>query len=501
MQKRNECSRTMSIQKKFSSGVAWMSAGSWIEQAVNFAIFALLARLLGVEAFGFLAMAAAFVLIPEFLVRESVSEILLTRDALSPGRLNSVFWLLTMFGTALSAILLAASGPIARFYGAPEVGPLIVALSPTVSMIALTAVPVALLRRNMQFRVLALRAVAGVVAGGVVGVGMALAGYGVWSLAGQRVTQVGVNVIMAWAAVSWRPGIDISLHHIRDVFHFGHRMVGLRAAELTAVQMPSIIVGVMLGPTQAGLFSIAWRVVEIASFLVITPLRMVAQPAFSSVARSGGHAANLLVDIMRMAGLVVFPAFAGLAVLAEPALIVLFGQKWAPAAPVLSVMSIFGMYLCIEKVQQTYCLAVGKVGVLALLAWCEVGLAATLIYLAVSLDLTAVAAAFVAGFLIVWPLRFRNLAAIADIGPGQLARVHILPMTITVVMTVSVWLLANWLEGSSNAVILGLGTLTGILIFTVLTLLLLRNRLHLLRSFLRPAPVAASAAADPRSPS
>ena len=487
MRKQSGASRAMSIQKKFSSGVAWMSAGSWIEQAVNFAIFALLARLLGVEAFGFLAMAAAFVLISEFLVRESVSEILLTQEALSPGRLNSVFWLLTVFGIALSAILFAASGPIARFYDASEVGPLIVALSPTVLMIALTAVPVALLRRDMQFRVLALRAVAGVVAGGVVGVGMALAGYGVWSLAGQRVTQVGVNVIMAWAAVSWRPGADISLHHIRDVFSFGHRMVGLRAAELAAVQLPSIIVGVMLGPTQAGLFSIAWRVVEIASFLVITPLRMVAQPAFSSVARSGGQATNLLVDIMRMAGLAVFPAFAGLAVLSEPALIVLFGQKWAPAAPVLSVMSIFGMYLCIEKVQQTYCLAAGKVGVLALLAWCEVGLAATLIYLAVTFGLTAVATAFVAAFLVVWPLRFRNLATIANLGPVQLAGVHTLPMTMAVVMAVGVWLLSNWLAEPSNAVILGLGTLTGIVIFVVLALLLSRDRLQLLRSFMRPA--------------
>ena len=273
-------------------------------------------------------------------------------------------------------------------------------------------------------------------------------------------------------------------------------MVGLRAAELAAVQMPSIIVGVMLGPTQAGLFLIAWRVVEIVSFLIITPLRMVAQPAFSSVARSGGHATSLLVDIMRMAGLAVFPAFAGLAMLSEPALIVLFGQKWAPAAPVLSVMSIFGMYLCIEKVQQTYCLAAGKVGVLALLAWCEVGLAAALIYLAVPFGLTAVAAAFVAAFLVVWPLRFHNLATIADLGPAQLARVHTLPMIMTVVMALSISLLTNWLEGHSNAVILGAGTLTGVMIFAVLTLFLLRDRLDLLRSFLR----SATASTDPSAP-
>ncbi|WP_320178750.1 hypothetical protein [Roseovarius pacificus] len=67
-----------------------MSAGGWIEQAINFVIFAILARLLGVETFSFLAMAAAFVLISEFIVRESVSEILPPVSARQPRPLRIV---------------------------------------------------------------------------------------------------------------------------------------------------------------------------------------------------------------------------------------------------------------------------------------------------------------------------------------------------------------------------------------------------------------------------
>lgn len=483
----------MSVERDFTSGVFWMSAGSWIEQGVNFLVFAILARLLGIEAFGFLAMAAAFVLISEFLVRESVSEILLTKDALTPERLNAVFWVLVGFGTLLTAMLLAASGSISGFYGEAQVGPLIVALSPTVLMIALTAVPVAILRREMRFRVLALRAIAGVVAGGVVGVGMALAGFGVWSLAGQRIVQVGVNIIMAWLAVSWRPGVSISGAQIKDVVRFGHRVAGLRAAELLAVQMPAVLIGVTLGPTQAGLFSIAWRVVEIASFLVITPLRMAAQPAFSAVARAGGEASKLLTDIMRLSGLAVFPAFFGLAVLSEPALTVLFGQKWAPAAPVLTVMSFFGMYLSIEKVQQTFCIAAGKVKVLARLAWCEVIFAALLIYVAVPQGLTVVAVAFVAGFLLVWPFRFRNLGTIAGLDPLALARLHVAPALLALVMAAGIYALANVLSLPS-ILILPLGTLAGVVLFAGCAFFFLRDRLRLLNSFARPGAADAGPA-------
>ena len=68
----------MSIERKFANGVAWMAAGNWIEQVINFAVFVLLARILGAEAFGMLAMAAAFVLFCEFLVRESFSDFLIS---------------------------------------------------------------------------------------------------------------------------------------------------------------------------------------------------------------------------------------------------------------------------------------------------------------------------------------------------------------------------------------------------------------------------------------
>ena len=79
----------MSVARQFSAGVAWMAAGSWAEQAINFAIFVILARLLGAEAFGLLAMASAFVVFSEFLVRESLSEVLISTEDRKSTRLNS----------------------------------------------------------------------------------------------------------------------------------------------------------------------------------------------------------------------------------------------------------------------------------------------------------------------------------------------------------------------------------------------------------------------------
>ena len=148
----------MSTTQQFSKGVAWIAAGTWVEQAINFLVFITLVRLLGAENFGLIAMAGTFVIVAEFLVRESISEYLIAARAPGQAECDTVFWLLVAAGLILAFALFLGAGAIARFYGEAQVQGLIVALSLTVPFIALTAVPVALLRRDLRFRALSLRA-------------------------------------------------------------------------------------------------------------------------------------------------------------------------------------------------------------------------------------------------------------------------------------------------------------------------------------------------------
>ncbi len=473
----------MSIQRQFGSGVAWMAAGNWIEQAINFAVFVLLARILGAQAYGLLTMAAAFLLLSEALVRESFSDFLIAFAKPEPQHFNATFWMLAGLGAAMALVLILAARPIASFYGEAAVAGLIWALSPNVVMISLTAVPVAILRRELRFRTLALRAIAGVLAGGVVAVVMALNGFGVWSLAAQRLVQVLVNIVMAWAAVSWRPSLTLTRRHCRDVFRFGGTVLGLRAAELAATQVPSVIIGATLGPVTLGFFSIAWRLVEIGSFLIVTPLRLAAQPAFATITRSGAAASGLLIDISRLSGLVAFAAFAGLSVLAAPVVALLFGDQWLPAAPILSVLAVLGAYFCIEKIHQAYCLAAGRATATTLISWLEVALAALLVWQLEPWGIQVMAGGLVAAFLALWIVRFYVVASIAQVRIGALLRLHIAPVAGAVSMAGAVWLvLGQWPDWGPLADVL-VGVAVGVAYFIAFTALTMPTRLRLLRSF------------------
>ncbi len=473
----------MSIARKFGQSVAWMAIGNWTEQAVNFAVFVTLARLLGAKDYGLLAMASVFIVISEALVRESLSEYLIAAKDPTPADYNATFWLLAGLGGGLALILAALSGLAAGIYGEPEVQSIIVALSPSVLIVALNAVPVAILRRELNFRILSLRAIAGVVVGGVVGITMALMGFGVWSFVAQWLTLISTNAVMAWTAVDWRPGSAFSRQDMRRAATFGGQVLGLRAGELAATQTPLLVIGATLGPEATGLFSVAWRLVETLSFLIVTPLRMASQSAFAALARQGGGAGDLLLDISRLTGLVAFPFFAGLAVLASPMLGLIFGQKWLAAAPVLSVMALMGIYVCINRVQMSFCLAAGRAAAITFLAWAVVGLGAVLCWFTSPFGLVPVAAALVGAHYLLWPVYFRIVARLADLPVAALVTCHVLPALCAVIMAVCVALTARAFGGLGPTMVLAVTVPVGVTVFGALALLLMRDRFELLWSY------------------
>ena len=474
----------MSVEKSFARAVAWMAAGSWIEQGFNIAFFVLLARLLGAEAFGLVAMATAFVIFAESLVRETLSEGLIADKNPEPGQFSAAFWLLTGLGLILMTGLIVMAGPVASFYGEPVVRDLIIAFSPTVLLIATNAVPVAILRRNMQFKILSLRAIAGVVVGGTIGVTMALSGAGVWALVAQQVSLIAVNAAVAWIWAGWRPALRVDRARFTQVSQFGGKVLSLRLAELIATQTPIVLIGATLGATSLGFFTLAWRLIEVGSFLLVTPLRMASQSAFALLNREAGDAAQLLRDISHLSGLTAIPAFLGLAVTAEPLIALFFGSEWAPTGPVLAVLALVGLYLCIERVQQSFCLAAGQVGSLTVLAWAEVVLGVLMILIASRWGLLAVSLAFVARYYLLWPIRFRIVASLGGMSASALAMLFLRPAALALVMALAVMLVDRVLDFEVQVLRLIFAITVGLTVFGLGVITFMPDRLALLRRYM-----------------
>ena len=457
------------MKREFTIGVAWSGAASWLEQGASVIVFLLIARLVGAEAFGVATMAFAFLFLGEFLVRDTITEAIVERRSLEDGRLEATFFALIGFSLAIVLVLCIISGFAATLYGEPDVAPLIIASSPTVLMIGAAGVSTALLRRELAYKTLAIRTILGVVAGGIMGISLALNDFGAWSLVGQRLTQAGINSAFAIKAAGWLPqrwarGTDFSL-----LKGLGPRVVALRSLALIIVQTPTVALGIFAGPTAVGMFAFAWRMTEIVLFLIVNPLKGVAQSALAEMRRQNQSTAEFYLDLTELAALCCFSAFAGLALLSEPLIRVLVGPDWHDAGTILPFLCIAGAISALSAVQEAYLLAIDRLAAFVSASLIEVAIGVVIVVLTSPFGPAAVGAAVALRILLILPLR-TNAALKPELIPwAQFMHALISPILVAacVSLIVGLWRITA-ADGVTDVILIATSVVLGIATFCIL---------------------------------
>lgn len=317
-----------SIARKIVSGTAWTAAETWTRQVAMFAVFVILARYLDPEAFGLAALAMVAPIILGVPVTRGLPDALIQRPVIEPIHLDSAFWLLTLLGAALSSLVWVFSRPIAVMFGQPLLADLVKWASFIILFQALAAVPCAVLKRQLEFRLLALRTFAGTGVGGAVGIGMAIHGYGVWSLLGMQIAKTLVETIVLLFFGMWRPRLNLSLTRCRELFGFAGPVVGQSLWILINDEIPKVVLGIFLGPYAVGVYALARRPFDLIVEVFIGPLTAVAMPAVARVQDDPKKIGRFFDTTVRLAGLAGFPAFIGFAAVAPVAIPFIFGEQW-----------------------------------------------------------------------------------------------------------------------------------------------------------------------------
>src|SRR4051794_14875545 len=215
------------LRRRSMAGALWAFVETWGQQAIQLALFAILARLLGPEAYGVAAIAMMTLIAGDGLVLNAGwAEALVQRRELTRAHADAVFWIVMGAACALALLGSLLAGPVAVLFGEPRVAELIPWLSLSLPLQGLLVVPAALLRRDLRFAPHAVRATLAITCAGAVGVIMALSGYGVWSLVGYQLTQPMAEAVVLWRACPWRPGPRLSTAAARQMLGYTSGVMG-----------------------------------------------------------------------------------------------------------------------------------------------------------------------------------------------------------------------------------------------------------------------------------
>ncbi len=365
------------LKRRSAMGAVITMGGQGSKFVLQFGSKVALARLLLPTDFGLLAMVGPLVAAALLMTDLGLSAATIQRPTINQTELSSLFWLNVLIGFCLAGLAVAAAPLAAIFYATPAVTPVMMAMSAALLLSSLAAQHLALLNRRMQFGAIAMIEVGALVAGVIVGVGGALAGFGYWSLVAMQITNGLATLILACVFSRWRPsrpGIS------RDALHllrFGGTVTGYNLLGYLITNLGNILIGARFGAGPLGIYDRAYKLMFQPLWQMTAPAARVAVPLLSRLA--GDDAGYRSAYLAMLGGVLTLttPGILCAIVFAKPVIVVLLGERWLDVVPTFAWLG--GAALTLQLRQAASWLFVSQGRAKEQLKWGGLGSAAIII--------------------------------------------------------------------------------------------------------------------------
>jgi PST family polysaccharide transporter len=381
----------MSLGRRAARGAFWVAAGSWVNRLMLLVVLAVLARRLSPREFGVLSVLGlarnSLVIFGGFGFADAV---VYHRDRIRAAAATA-FTATTVLGVLLGLVLVPAAPVVAAFFHVPEATGPIRAYALVIAASTAGRIPLAMLTRDLAFSRRFVPEGVGSVAGGLVTVGAALAGSGVWAVVVGDLVRELLVLVLAVAVLPDRFGFGWDREAALTAWRYARHALTSELFEFGLQNVDYVLVGRLLGPTALGLYTLAFRI-AILPFLTVT--YVVGGVSFPFFARAAADLARVR-DAFRSTfnlGMAVTALLSGGLVFLAPSLQVL-GSKWAPAVPVARALAVYVLLRSAAHLMTPLLAGTGHPGADAALRACWFALLAVAVAGVAAAGITAVALA------------------------------------------------------------------------------------------------------------
>jgi PST family polysaccharide transporter len=258
-------------------------------------------------------------------------------------RLHAAFWLNIVAAVFACTIALALAPLIGRFYALPGLVPVLAALVGAYFLQQLSVVPDAVLRKSLNYRLLAIRDTVLEVTSSLVSVTLAIRGFGVWSLVAPQVLTSALGAASNFRLAGWAPTLKFGFRDWPRIFRFSSSSIIAETANTLAAEGDTLVIGKTLGLGPLGIYNLAWTTANLVSRNVSGVVGRIALPALSAIADDESRLRAGVGRIMRTLAITSFPLLVGMFVLADKLVLTLYGTQWAASVLPLRILIVFAL--------------------------------------------------------------------------------------------------------------------------------------------------------------
>ena len=348
--------------RRIAFGAAALSAARVFQLGASFLTVPFLARLLEPSEFGLVAIAMAMVALTLAVSDAGLSRSLIRTDNLESDAWSTAHWLI-IAGTALLSLLLALfSWPAALFFETPALLPILLALSIIPLMQGFLELPIASLIKRENFMPLAIADFASALGGAAAAIGFALAGFGAWALVAQNIVNVLIRAPVILFAANWKPRWVFNLAALGEHVRFARDTMGYAIMQAISRQVDPFVIGKALGTAPLGLYSVAFRIMNLPAGVIATPVQTALYPRLALLREKPDELRTLVLAATLGQAALVFPAMAAAAAASTAVFEILLSYRWGEAGLVFSALAVAGMVQVVTNFNSSLLQAIGRTG-------------------------------------------------------------------------------------------------------------------------------------------
>ncbi|KJS11981.1 MAG: polysaccharide biosynthesis protein [Peptococcaceae bacterium BRH_c8a] len=343
-------------------GLFWMLSGTGIQSVLQLLVLAILARLLTPVDFGLVGAALVVMRFSNIFSQLGIGPAIVQRPNLSTTHIRTGFTITLLFGASLVALIWLLSPHIAGFFRMDGLVPVLRVIALAFFFKGLAGISESLLQRDMQFRWLAIIQVISYALGyGAVGIILALAGFGVWSLVLAYLAQEILISVMAMIAMPHPKIPQLNRAAFGELMYFGGGYTIARIANFIAVQGDNLVVGRWMGAAALGLYGRAYQLMAMPATLFGQTLDKVLFPAMAKVQAEPQRLSTAYRRSIALIAMVVMPVSAVMFILAPEVINVLLGDAWLGVIAPFKILAVGMLFRSSYKMSDSLARAKGAV--------------------------------------------------------------------------------------------------------------------------------------------
>ena len=333
-----------SIVNKTIHGVRWNFQSQLITQLVNFAVSILLMRLLLPTDFGQFAMVYVVVNFLQIFRDSNLSQALIQKVNIDELEKSSVFWYHLGVSIAIALLIAAMAHAFNRYYAQEHLEYIAYWLALDFALGAIGLVPNALLRMKLNFKALFYIQLIGLIGSTVAALGLAYAGWGLYSLVAKVLVWTAVTSIGTLLAAGWRPKFKCSTASLLSLSSFALPATGNSLLSYINRNVDDFFIGSVIGSSAMGFYNRAYALMLLPLGSFTSVLRGVLFPSWSNIQADAVKVKDMYLRTSGVIAFITFPAMILMAVLALPLVQICLGPQWVPMVTTIKILSIIGMF-------------------------------------------------------------------------------------------------------------------------------------------------------------